>query len=131
MAVTRAWHLASRPSGMPEPSDFELREAPLPDPGEGMVRVENQWLSVDPYMRSRMNETKSYVASFQVGQPMDGGAVGTVVESRSPLLQPGDKVLHMLGWREGAVADASKFFKLPELGVPDEQWLGNLGLTGG
>ncbi len=131
MSSTRAWHLVSRPSGMPQVSDFALRETALPQVGEGMVRVENRWLSVDPYMRSRMNDVKSYVPSFQLGEPMEGGAVGTVVESRSALLAEGDTVLHMAGWREQAVLPAERVNKLPNLGVADEQWLGNLGLTGG
>ncbi len=130
MTGTRAWHLKSRPSGMPESANFELK--PL-DPAvleEGMVRVENQWLSVDPYMRGRMNDVKSYVPPFEVGAPLQGGAVGKVVESRSPDLAVGDAVFHMLGWREQAVGEAKHFTKVPPMGVPDQQWLGNLGLTG-
>jgi NADPH-dependent curcumin reductase CurA len=95
-----------------------------------MVRVRNAWLSVDPYMRGRMNDVKSYVPPFQVGEPLEGGAVGKVVESRSPHFSEGDTVFHMMGWREEAVAPAEKFNKVPALGVPDQQWLGNLGLTG-
>ena len=128
--TTRAWHLKSRPSGLPRPENFELKDAPLPDLGDGMVRVRNEWLSVDPYMRSRMNDVKSYVPSFKVGEPMDGGAVGKVVESRSPHLKEGETVFHMLGWREEAVGHAGQFNKVPPLPVPDHQWLGNLGLTG-
>ena len=130
MATTRAWHLKSRPQGMPTPDDFELREAPLPDLEEGWLRVENRWLSVDPYMRGRMNDVKSYVPPFQLGEPMDGGAVGTVVESRSPQFREGETVFHMLGWREAAAAPAERFNKVPPLPVDDRQWLGNLGLTG-
>jgi NADPH-dependent curcumin reductase CurA len=128
--TTRAWHLKSRPSGMPAAENFELKEAPLPDLGEGMVRVRNSWLSVDPYMRSRMNDVKSYVPSFKVGEPMDGGAVGKVVESRSPHLREGETVFHMQGWREEAVGPAGQFNKVPPIAVEDHQWLGNLGLTG-
>jgi NADPH-dependent curcumin reductase CurA len=130
MPTTRAWHLASRPSGLPEPANFELKAIDLPPLEEGMVRVENSWLSVDPYMRGRMNDVKSYVPPFQIGAPMEGGAVGTVVESRSPHLSEGETVFHMLGWREQAVGPAGAFNKVPALGVPDQQWLGNLGLTG-
>ena len=130
MAGTRAWHLKSRPSGMPDMSNFELKELDLPPLEEGMVRVENGWLSVDPYMRGRMNDVKSYVPPFEVGAPLQGGAVGKVVESRSDTLAPGDTVFHMLGWREQAVAPAAQFNKVPAMGVPDPQWLGNLGLTG-
>jgi hypothetical protein len=128
--TSRAWHLKSRPTGMPTADNFELKEVALPELGEGMVRVKNEWLSVDPYMRSRMNDVKSYVPSFKVGEPMDGGAVGKVVESRSPHLREGETVFHMLGWREEAVAPAGQFNKVPPLPVDDHQWLGNLGLTG-
>jgi NADPH-dependent curcumin reductase CurA len=115
---------------MPAADNFELKQAALPELGDGMVRVRNSWLSVDPYMRGRMNDVKSYVPSFKVGEPMDGGAVGKVVESRSPHLKEGETVFHMLGWREEAVGAAGQFNKLPPLPVEDHQWLGNLGLTG-
>ena len=87
--TTRAWYLKSRPAGTPTPGNFELGDAPLAELEEGMVRVRNTWLSVDPYMRGRMNDVKSYVPPFQVGAPLEGGAVGTVVESRSPHLKEG------------------------------------------
>ncbi len=111
-------------------SHFELKPLDLPPLDGGMVRVANSWLSVDPYMRGRMNEVKSYVPPFEVGAPMQGGAVGKVVESRSPDLQAGDTVFHMFGWREQAVGKAEHFNKVPPLPVADHQWLGNLGLTG-
>ena len=130
MSMTRAWHLKSRPSGMPDMGNFELKDAPLAELGEGMVRVDNGWLSVDPYMRGRMNDVKSYVPPFAVGEPLEGGAVGKVTESNSPHFKPGDTVFHMYGWREAVIAPAEKFNKVPPLGVSDEQWLGNLGLTG-
>ena len=130
MTTTRAWHLKSRPSGMPTQDNFELKPLELPALEDGWVRVENSWLSVDPYMRGRMNDVKSYVPPFQVGAPLEGGAVGKVVESRSPDFSEGDTVFHMLGWREEAVGPASAFHKLPPLPVEDHQWLGNLGLTG-
>jgi hypothetical protein len=129
--TNRAWHLMSRPAGMPTMDNFALNEAPLPELQDGWARVENKWLSVDPYMRGRMNDVKSYVPPFALGEPMQGGAVGTVVESRSPNLAVGDTVFHMLGWREAAAAPAEAFNKVPPLGVPDHAWLGNLGLTGG
>src|SRR3954468_1896170 len=128
--TNRAWHLKSRPQGLPTMDNFELKpldERPLAD---GEVRVRNAWLSVDPYMRGRMNDVKSYVPPFQVGAPMEGGAVGKVVESRSPHFAEGETVFHMMGWREEAVASAEKFNKVPPMAVEDFQWLGNLGLTG-
>lgn len=130
MATTRAWILKSRPRGMPAMENFELREIEREPLAEDMVRVRNLWLSVDPYMRGRMNDVKSYVPPFQVGEPLEGGAVGRVVESRSPHLNEGDLVFHMQGWREEAAGPAEKFTKVPAMGVPDRLWLGNLGLTG-
>jgi len=130
MSNSRAWILKSRPSGMPDMSNFELRDEERSPLADGAVRVRNEWLSVDPYMRGRMNDVKSYVPPFEVGGKLEGGAVGKVIESRSPLFAEGDTVFHMLGWREEAVAPADKLNKVPALGVPDQQWLGNLGLTG-
>ena len=129
--MARAWHLMSRPSGMPTDDNFALKEVELPPLGEGMVRIRNQWLSVDPYMRGRMNDVKSYVPPFQLDQPMEGGAVGEVVESKADGVVPGDKVLHMAGWRDEVVLPAQAVTKLPDLGVPPQAFLGNLGLTGG
>lgn len=130
--MAKAWHLKQRPSGMPTPADFDYKDYALPALDDGMVHVRNRWLSVDPYMRSRMNDVKSYIPSFVVGEPMEGGAVGEVVESRDPAFQPGDKVLHMLGWRDEAVLPAKALNKLPTIpGVEPQAFLGNLGLTGG
>ena len=130
--MAKAWHLMQRPKGMPVPEDFALKELQLTDLEEGMVRVRNRWLSVDPYMRGRMNDVKSYVPPFALDAPMEGGAVGEVVESRDPGFQPGDMVLHMGGWRDEAVAPASGLNKLPAIpGVEPQAFLGNLGLTGG
>ena len=113
--TTRAWHLKSRPQGMPTMDNFELKERRSAELQDGWVRVENKWLSVDPYMRGRMNDVKSYVPPFQVGEPMQGGAVGKVVESRSPDFAEGETVFHMLGWREGAAGPAEQFNKVPPL----------------
>ena len=129
--MARAWHLMSRPIGMPTPDNFALKEIALPALDDGMVRVKNHFLSVDPYMRGRMNDTKSYVPPFALDAPMEGGAVGEVVESRDPGFKPGDTVMHMLGWRDEAVAPASALNKLPDLGVAPQAFLGILGLTGG
>ncbi|WP_284734687.1 NADP-dependent oxidoreductase [Sphingosinicella terrae] len=130
--TTRAWHLVSRPSGMPTMNNFELKETALPALEDGWVRVDNEWLSVDPYMRGRMNDTRSYVPPFQLGEPLQGGAVGRVAESRSPDLDVGDTVVHMLGWRETSAGPAQNFTRVPSLpfAVETHQWLGNLGLTG-
>jgi len=130
--MMRAWVLRSRPRGMPQPGDFELATLPDQPIGEGQMRVRNLWLSVDPYMRGRMNDVKSYVPPFALGEPMQGGAVGEVVESNNAGFSPGDKVLHMAGWRDEAVIGAEAMpQKLPDIGVSDDLWLHNLGLTGG
>ena len=81
--MPRAWHLKSRPQGTPTADNFELKAVDLPPLGDGMIRLRNRWLSVDPYMRGRMNDVKSYVPAFKLGEPMDGGAVGEVVESNA------------------------------------------------
>ena len=130
--MARAWHLIERPQGMPVPENFALKDYELPQLGEGLVHVRNRWLSVDPYMRGRMNDVKSYVPPFALDAPMEGGAVGEVIDSRDPAFQPGDMVLHMAGWRDEAVAPASALNKLPAIpGVEPQAFLGNLGLTGG
>lgn len=128
--MARAWHLKSRPKGMPVADNFELREIELPSLGDGMIRVKNKWLTVDPYMRGRMNDVKSYVPPFRLDEPMDGGAVGVVVESDSKDFAQGDEVLHFAGWRDEAVVPARTAMKLPQLGAEPQQFLGVLGTTG-
>lgn len=130
--MARAWHLKSRPKGMPTADNFELKELPDAPLEDGMVRVANRWLSVDPYMRGRMNDVKSYVPPFAVGAPLEGGAVGEVVESRADGFSPGDMVLHMAGWRDEAVLPGEGLNRLPAIpGVEPQAFLANLGLTGG
>jgi NADPH-dependent curcumin reductase CurA len=128
--MARAWHLTNRPQGLPSDEDFALREIELPPVGVGMIRVRNRWLSVDPYMRGRMNDVKSYVPSFQLGEPMEGGAIGEVVESNAEGFTPGDLVLHMAGWRDEAVIPVRGVNKLPDLGAEPQRFLGVLGVTG-
>ena len=128
--MARAWHLKSRPNGMPKPENFELKEIALPPLAEGMLRLRNRWLSVDPYMRGRMNDAKSYVPPFGLGEPLEGGAVGEVVESRADGFAPGDLVQHMAGWRDEAVLPARAVNKLPDLGVEPQLFLGVLGVPG-
>jgi NADPH-dependent curcumin reductase CurA len=128
--MARAWHLASRPEGAPDRSNFELRDFNLPPLEDGMVHIRNQWLSVDPYMRGRMNESKSYIPPFQLDAPMEGGAVGEVVESKAEGFAPGDLVQHFAGWRDEAVLPAKALTKIPDLGARPQDFLGNLGVTG-
>ena len=128
--MAKAWHLKSRPEGMPSADNFELKEVDLPTLGDGMIRVRNRWLSVDPYMRGRMNDVKSYVPPFQLDQPLEGGAVGEVVESKAEGFAPGNLVVHMGGWRDEAVVPAPAARKLPDIGAEPQQFLGVLGTTG-
>src|SRR5690554_1362178 len=125
--MAHAWYLKSRPVGMPTLDDFELRPLPVPALEVGMVRVRNRWLSVDPYMRGRMSDAKSYVAPFALDAPLEGGAIGEVVESRAEALSPGDLVTHALGWRDEAVGPAQAFRKLPASGLPPQTYLNTLG----
>ncbi|KAF0647077.1 MULTISPECIES: NADP-dependent oxidoreductase [Streptomyces] len=126
----REWHLVSRPNGWPVPEDFALREAPVPAPGEGRVLVRNLHFSVDPYMRGRMNDVKSYVPPFQLDQPMEGGAVGEVIASNAEGIEVGDHVLHGLGWREYAEVEAGRAVKVDGSAAPLTAYLGVLGMTG-
>ncbi|MGW2597711.1 NADP-dependent oxidoreductase [Streptomyces klenkii] len=128
--TSREWHLVARPHGWPKPEDFALREVAVPEPGEGQILVRTIHMSVDPYMRGRMNDVRSYVPPFELDRPMEGGAVGEVVASRSDAFKPGDHVLHGLGWREYAVVGAENAVKVdPEL-APLSTYLGVLGMPG-
>jgi NADPH-dependent curcumin reductase CurA len=128
---TREVQLVERPNGWPNPEDFAIVEVELPPPGDGEVLVRNLFMSVDPYMRGRMNDAKSYVPPFRLNEPMSGGAIGEVLESRSPDFSAGDIVLHDYGWREHVVAPASKLRKItPIEGVPLSAYLGTLGMPG-
>ena len=127
---TREIHLVARPSGLPTADDFRTVDVELPDPGPGEILVRNTALSVDPYMRGRMNDVKSYTPPYQLGAPLEGGAVGVVVESQDDSLQPGDSVLHMGGWREHAIVPAATVRKVDVGQVPDSAYLGVLGMPG-
>jgi NADPH-dependent curcumin reductase CurA len=128
--VAKAWTLKSRPSGTPTADNFALIDQPSLPLNDGEIRVRNSWLSVDPYMRGRMNDVKSYAEPFEIGEPMQGGAVGVVTESRAEKFAVGDKVLHMLGWRDEAVLPSEGAQKIPDMGVPVQTFLHSLGLTG-
>jgi NADPH-dependent curcumin reductase len=120
--------LASRPQGWVTPENFRLEKAPLPAAGEGEVLVRNLWLSLDPYMRGRMSESKSYVKGVEIGEVMVGQTAGEVVESKNPSLKKGDHVLTQLGWqlygvtKEATKVDASR--------APLSYYLGMLGMPG-
>ncbi|NYH51490.1 MULTISPECIES: NADP-dependent oxidoreductase [Nocardiopsis] len=131
MSVTsREVHLVSRPVGEPRPDDFSLVETTVGDPGPGEVLVRNDWMSVDPYMRGRMNDVKSYVPPYQLGEPMDGGAVGVVTASGSDDVPVGTAVLHSAGWREYALLPAKAVRAVDTSLAPAEDYLGVLGMVG-
>ncbi|MFJ4293485.1 NADP-dependent oxidoreductase [Cupriavidus sp. NPDC089707] len=128
--MARAWYLKSRPAGMPSLDNFALRPAELAPLTSGTVRVRNRWLSVDPYMRGRMNDVESYVPPFALDAPLDGAAIGEVLESKAEGLVPGDLVSHRFGWRDELVAPAQAFVKLSHGGVPPQAYLNTLGMIG-
>ncbi|GED87221.1 NADP-dependent oxidoreductase [Streptomyces sp. 6-11-2] len=128
--INREWHLLSRPVGWPKPEDFALVETEIPQPGEGQVLVRNEYLSVDPYMRGRMSAAKSYAEPYELGRPMQGGAVGEVVASEAEGIAVGDHVLHFGGWREYAAVNARSAVKVDPAAAPLPAYLGVLGMTG-
>ena len=127
---SREVRLARRPEGRPEPGDFSIATVTLDAPAEGEVLVQNQYMSVDPYMRGRMSDRRSYVPPFEIGKPLDGSAVGRVLVSRSDALTEGDTVLHRFGWRERVVAAATQFTRIDPSSAPVRAHLGVLGMTG-
>lgn len=122
--------LKRRPVGMPTTDDFDAVEVTLPDPGPGQVQVRNVCMSVDPYMRGRMVDRKSYVPPFQLGEALTGGAVGRVTASNDPRFRPGEMVLSNYGWREGFNASAGELTALGTLAAPPSAYLGVLGMPG-
>jgi NADPH-dependent curcumin reductase CurA len=127
---SREWHLVARPQGWPTPADFALREAPVSAPGPGRVLVRNTHFSVDPYMRGRMNDVKSYSPPVRLDEPMEGGAVGEVIAPAAEGTAVGSHVLHNLGWREYADVDASAVVPVDPGVAPLSAHLGVLGMTG-
>jgi NADPH-dependent curcumin reductase CurA len=128
--VSREIRLKNRPVGLPSEGDFELTETTLPQVGEGQVLVQNIYMSVDPYMRGRMYDRKSYAPPFQLNQPLDGGCVGRVVESNNGKFQVDDIVLGMSGWREYFVSDGTGIFKIHPKVAPIQAYLGTIGMPG-
>ena len=128
--VSREIRLKNRPAGLPSESDFELATVPMPTPGAGEVLVRNLYMSVDPYMRGRMLDQPSYVQPFQVGQPLDGGCVGEVVQSQGGKFQVGDHVLGRKGWREYYVSDGAELTKIDPNLASVQTYLGTLGMPG-
>lgn len=134
--MARAWYFKSNPTGLPTLDNVELRDMPQQPLGPNQIRVRNEYLSVDPYMRGRMTTMKSYVPGFEIGEPLTGGAVGEVIESNVDAFAVGDRVMHMQGWRDEAIVDIAPGGgptdpqKLPAMNVPIQTFLHNLGLTG-
>ncbi|WP_210491456.1 NADP-dependent oxidoreductase [Patulibacter sp. SYSU D01012] len=128
--TSREIHLAERPVGTPTPDTFRLVETELPDPGEGQILVRNRWMSVDPAMRGRMDDRPSYVAPFEVGAALEGGAVGEVVMSNASSHAPGDLVLHGAGWRDYALLPAKRAAHVDPAAGPAQAFLGILGMPG-
>jgi NADPH-dependent curcumin reductase CurA len=120
---------ASRPAGIPTLDNFNLVDTDMPKPADGQVLLRTLYISVDPYLRGRMREGRSYVPPFKVGQVIESGALSEVIESRSPKFQPGDIVTGMFGWRLYNVANADPLMKVPA-GVPVTTALGVLGIPG-
>jgi NADPH-dependent curcumin reductase CurA len=127
---SREIRLKRRPTGIPDEKDFELAEVALTEPDQGSVLVRNIYMSVDPYMRGRMNDQRSYVPPFRLSKPLEGGCVGQIVVSRTDRFKEGDYVLGVKGWREYYLSDGSDLERIdPALG-PIQAYLGVLGMPG-
>ena len=128
--MSREVRLLSRPNGIPTAANFTLARIKLDPLQDQQVLVRNLFMSVDPYMRGRMNDGKSYVPPFELGKPLDGGAVGEVVESRAKEFKPGDAVTSAFGWREYFVASPKELHPVNRAVQPLSVYLGALGMTG-
>lgn len=128
--TSREIRLASRPKGHPTAANFTLAQVELEPLQEGQVLVRNLYMSVDPYMRGRMNDAKSYVPPFELGKPLEGGAVGEVIESRAKEFKPGDIVVSFLGWREYCIVRPQALRAVARDVQPLSVYLGALGMTG-
>ncbi len=127
---SREIHLASRPDGVPTKDDFKLVTTKIPPLSEGEFLVKNEWMSVDPYMRGRMKAGDSYVEPFQIDEPLEGGCIGKVVESRNDRFVAGDYVLGNLGWRSHWKSTGEGVSKIDQRGVPVQAYLSVLGMPG-
>lgn len=129
-SINRQFVLAARPTGFPKESDFNLVESPVPSPQAGEFLVRAHYLSVDPYMRGRMNDVKSYAKPVQIGEVMTGGVVGEVVESKHDKFKTGDIVSGQFGWQEFATSDGAGVRKVDPNLAPISTALGVLGMPG-
>jgi NADPH-dependent curcumin reductase CurA len=130
MEVSREIRLVARPRGFPDEELFEVAETPIPEPADGQLLIRNAYFSVDPYMRPRMNDVRSYVAPFTLGEAMTGGAVGQVVVSHNERHPEGSWVVHGLGWREWALSEGSGLRRIDSSVAPVSTALGVLGMPG-
>lgn len=130
MPMNKQIVLASRPSATVSPANFRLEEAPVPKAGEGQIVVRHHYLSLDPYMRGRLSEAKSYAKPQEVGAVMGGGAVGEVVESRHEKFSPGDFVVGMGGWQHYSAVDGAGWNKVDGKSIPLSAYLGVVGMPG-
>ncbi|RKP54760.1 NADP-dependent oxidoreductase [Pararobbsia silviterrae] len=128
--INRQIVLAARPEGEVEPRHFRLVETPLAPLADGQVRVRNHYLSLDPYMRGRMSESKSYAQPQPLDEVMIGGTVGEVVETKHPRFAVGDKVVGMFGWQEYGTSDGTALKKVDTTHVPLSAYLGAVGMPG-
>ncbi len=128
--TNRQWLLKSRPPGAPEEGNFELAETPVPDPSDGEVLVRSIYLSLDPYMRGRMRDVKSYVPPVQLGDVMEGGGVGEVVASNNTKFAKGEIVEGRLGWQEYMLSDGASLRKVDPSLAPISTANGILGMPG-
>lgn len=122
--------LASRPAGVVKEENFRIVESPMPAPAEGQLLVRNDWLSLDPYMRGRMSDAKSYAKSVDIGELMVGGTAGEVIVSRNARFKPGDKVVGALGWQQFGLSDGIGLMKIDHPVAPLSAYLGVLGMPG-
>ena len=118
------------PSGIPSISDFSLKEEKIELNNNNQVIVANEWISVDPYMRARMTERKNYKPPFQINKPMEGAAIGKVIESNSSKFSKDDVVISDYGWRDNYIANDNEINKIIPADVPLQTYLGPLGMTG-
>ena len=128
--ASREIRLACRPKGLPAADNFTLAQVEVAPPQDGQLLVRNLFMSVDPYMRGRMNDGKSYVPPFELGKPLEGGAVGEVIESRAREFKPGDAVTSSFGWREYFIASPRELHPVSREVQPLSVYLGALGMTG-
>lgn len=128
--TNKQWLLVSRPTGKVSPDNFRLVETPVPVIADGEVLVRNHYMSLDPYMRGRMDDSKSYAAPQKLDEVMQGGTVGVVLESRHPAFAAGDTVLGMFGWQQYGKSDGNLLLKLDASKVPMQAYLGCVGMPG-